>query len=302
MVARKDIWRVGIAHAPLDQLLRAGTLKGTAVTWLPDLPPLQFAADPFGIRRDGNLYIFQEIYDYRDRLGKIEALTLDSSFKILDRRLVLQEPWHLSYPFLIEDGGETYMLPEAHRSGRLTLYRAVNFPKQWSAVQTIELDQVPIDATPLFYNGLWWMFYTPATTRLEKVSALHVAFAKQLTGPWTPHPLNPVRFDASSARPGGTPVIRDGGIILPVQDCTKTYGGAMRALNIHKLTPDAFEATASEVIGAPDTSGGFDDGFHTLSAAGALTLVDVKRFELSAHTLALDVRHFLRKTLGRRGR
>lgn len=299
MVARKDIWRVGIAHAQLDQLLRARTLKGTAVTWLPDLPPLQFAADPFGIWRNGNLYIFQEIYDYRDRVGKIEVLTLGSGFQILDRRLVLEEPWHLSYPFLIEDAGETYMLPEAHRSGRLTLYRAVNFPTQWSAVQTLELDQVPIDATPVFYNGLWWMFYTPATTRLDKVSALHVAFAPRLTGPWKPHPLNPVRFDASSARPGGTPVIVDGGIILPVQDCTKTYGGAMRALHIRKLTPDAFDATASDVIGAPDTSGGYDDGFHTLTAAGTLTLIDVKRFELSAQTLALDALHFLRKTLGR---
>jgi hypothetical protein len=292
MPIRKDLWRIGAVRAPLDEVLRGG-LQGQEIAWLAKTAPLTFLADPFGIWRNGRLYVFAEAYDYRDRHGTIEVLIFDAELRLVERRPALAEPWHLSYPFIVEAGGETYMLPEAFRSGGLTLYRAAEFPHRWEPVQTIALDQVPIDATPVFHNGLWWLFYTPATTREAKVSALHVAFAPRLTGPWTPHPRNPVRFDASSSRPGGTPVVRNGVIVIPMQDCRSTYGGAIRPLTVATLTPQDFAATAGEIIAAPGA-----DGFHTASAAGDVTLIDVKRFHLSAASLALDVRHVLRKVFG----
>lgn len=298
MPLRKDIWRVGIAHAPLAIVLQPGVLDTTKITWLPEMPTLTFIADPFGLWRNDRLHIFVETYDYRDRIGRIEVLTFDYRFSLLDRRLALAEPWHLSYPYLIEMDGETYMLPEAHRSGRLTLYRAVEFPTRWEPAHSIALDHVAIDATPVFHDGLWWLFYTPATTRLEKFGALHIAYAARLTGPWTPHPRNPVRFDVSSARPGGTPLVLDGALTLPVQDCSSTYGAAMRTLRITTLTPERFAADAGPVLQAPRASN-YRDGFHTLSAAGDVTLIDAKRFDLSPRSLALDVGHALRK-LGRR--
>jgi hypothetical protein len=291
----KDMWRVGMVRAPLKDLLPAGALAQHEVIWLPDPGSLRFFADPFGVWRDGRLYVFVEIYDYRNRVGAIEVLTYDQDLDLLDRQPALKEPWHLSYPFLIETGGETYMLPEAHRSGKLTLYRADDFPTRWTPVQTIDLDQVAIDATPLFHDGLWWLFYTPATTRAEKVGALHVAFAESITGPWTPHPGNPVRLDPSSARPGGTPVVVDDAIVLPVQDCRKTYGGAIRPLTITVLTPDRFEAQAGEAITAPAGFGRHVAGFHTLSAAGPVTLIDAKRLVVSPASLALDVQREWRK-------
>ena len=291
----KDMWRVGLVRAPLPDLLPLGALAGHAVTWIPDPGPLCFYADPFGVWRDGRLHVFVEIYDYRDRVGAIEVLTFDADLKLLDRQPALKEPWHLSYPFIIEADGETYMLPEAHRSGKLTLYRAEDFPTRWAPVTTIELDQVAIDATPVFHDGLWWLFYTPATTKAEKVSALHVAHAKTLTGPWTPHAGNPVRFDPSSARPGGTPVVIDGVIVLPMQDCTQTYGGAIRALHVTTLTPDRFEAQAGEAIRPPARFGRHVGGVHTLAAAGPVTLIDAKRFLVSPASLALDVAREWRK-------
>jgi len=296
----KDMWRVGLVRAPLDALLPAGALAEQTVTWLPDAGPQRFYADPFGVWRDDKFHVFVEVYDYRDRVGAIEVMTFDREFQLLDHQPALKEPWHLSYPFIIETDGETYMLPEAHKSGKLTLYRAEDFPTKWTPVQTIELDQVAIDATPIFHDGLWWLFYTPATTKADKVSALHVAYADTLTGPWTPHAGNPVRHDPSSSRPGGAPVIIDGAIVLPTQDCRKTYGGAMRALRITTLTPDRFEATADETITAPASFGRYVDGFHTLSAAGPVTLIDAKRFEVSPATLALDALREWRKLTGRR--
>jgi hypothetical protein len=296
----KDMWRIGLIRAPMVDLLAPGALAQHAVTWIPDPGPLRFLADPMGVWRDGRLYVFAEIYDYRDRVGAIEVLTFDADLKLLSREPALNEPWHLSYPFILEEDGQTYMLPEAHKSGRLTLYRAVDFPTRWEPCQTIELDQVAIDATPVFHDGRWWLFYTPATTKADKVSALHVAHAQTITGPWTPHAGNPVRFDRSSSRPGGTPVIVDGAIVLPMQDCRRTYGGAIRMLRVTTLTPNLFEAQADEPITPPPGFGRLTDGLHTLSAAGPVTLIDAKRFELSPRSLALDIqREWRRRGPGR---
>jgi hypothetical protein len=298
----KDMWRIGLVRAPMEDLLEPGALAKHPVTWIPDPGPLRFLADPMGVWRDGRLYVFAEIYDYRDRVGAIEVLTFDADLKLLSREPALNEPWHLSYPFIIEEDGEKYMLPEAHKSGRLTLYRAEHFPTKWTPVQTIALDQVAIDATPVFHDGRWWLFYTPATTKADKVSALHVAWADKITGPWTPHPGNPVRFDPSSSRPGGTPIVVDGAIVLPMQDCRKTYGGAIRALRVTALTPDRFEAQADAPILPPPSFGRLTDGLHTLSAAGPVTLIDAKRFEVSPRSLALDVRREWTKRVSGRAR
>ena len=300
MPLQKDIWRVGLVRAPMAELLAPGALAHHAVQWLPDEGSLRFLADPFGVWRDGRLYVFAEVYDYRDRVGAIDLLVFDADLKLIERRSVLKEPWHLSYPFIIQADGETYMLPEAHKSGRLTLYRAEAFPDDWRPVATIDLDHVAIDATPIRHEGRWWLFYTPATTRAEKVSALHLAYADSLTGPWTPHAGNPVQFDASSSRPGGTPILVDGKIVLPMQDCRRSYGGAMRMVTVTTLTPDRFEAEAGEVIAAPASFAPYTDGFHTLSAAGGVTLVDAKQLHISARSLVLDATRVLRRAAGRR--
>jgi hypothetical protein len=296
---RKDIWRVGVVEARMAALLKPGALGKAAVRWFPDEGALRFLADPFGVWRGGKLYVFGETYDYRDRVGAIEVLIFDVDLNFIERRPVLSEPWHLSYPFIVEDAGETWMLPEAHRSGALTLYRCEHWPDRWAAHTEIKLDAVAIDATPVRHDGRWWLFYTPATTKAAKVSNLHVAYADRLTGPWTPHPLNPVRVDAASSRPGGTPVVVDGKLVLPMQDCTATYGGAIRPLTVAKLTTTAFEATAGEAITAPRSFGAYREGLHTLSAAGPVTLLDAKRRHISAVTLWLDLKRKLAKA--RRG-
>lgn len=294
MALRKDIWRVGVAKAPITDILDRG-VDSCEVIWLPPEGHMRFVADPFGLWREGRLELLVEGYDYRDRKGRIEALTLDAGFKVLSRRTVLEEPWHLSYPFLLEADGEVFMLPEGFRSGAVTLYRAERFPDVWTPAARIELDHAPIDATPLFHDGLWWLFYTPATTREAKMGHLHVAYAERLTGPWRTHPANPVRTTLESARPGGTPVVRDGRVILPVQDCSATYGGAVRPLVIETLTPDRFEAQAGEAMRAPPGFAPFTEGFHTLAAAGPVTLVDAKRTAFSAEITLLDLRRKLKR-------
>ncbi|NIJ07565.1 hypothetical protein FHS31_001161 [Sphingomonas vulcanisoli] len=290
MGLRKDIWRPAILRAPLAEIFARGGIEGLDFVWLPPSRPFCFLADPFGLWRDGILHVFVETYDYRVRIGAIELLRYDAELTLLDRRLVLAEPWHLSYPYVWEADGEVWMLPEAHRSGRLTLYRADPFPTRWVPETVIALDHVAVDATPFFHEGRWWLLYASADNEIGKTGLLFAASADRLTGPWTPHPANPVREDVASTRPGGTPVVMDGAILFPTQDCTHTYGGAIRPLRIDRLNAERFSAEAGAPITPPAEYTPYLEGLHTLAAVGDVTLVDVKRTELSARGLGIEIR------------
>ena len=291
-----DIWRCAIVRQSADAIVRNGIDAG-AIVWLPDMPPHAFRADPFGLWRDGKLHVFAEAFDYRTRVGHIDLLVYDSDLSLIECRTVLKTPWHLSYPYVFEAEGETWMLPEAYQSGTLTLYRARAFPSRWEAACRIPLDGPAIDATPLFHQGRWWLFYSPSHSRMARRSHLHVAWSDRLSGPWQLHPLNPVRIDLAGARPGGTPRLVDGVIILPVQDCRSSYGGAIRELSITRLDERNFIATDHDGVSAPPWMAPYSDGLHTLSTAGLVTLIDVKRMDASLYATTARLRGIVKRKI-----
>ncbi len=287
-----DIWQTGIVHRAIGEVMARG-LDDAEVTWLAETGPFRFNADPFGLWHDGLFTVLVEYYDYRDKKGEIHFHSYDHDFQPVASGAALRRPYHLSYPALIRDGGEIYMLPEAHRSGKLTLYRAERFPDRWAPAA--DFDFPAIDASVIQHDGLWWMFYSLPGPDRRAMRELHVACAEALTGPWRQHAGNPVREGLDSTRPGGLPFVHDGALHLPVQDCTGTYGAALNVLRIDELMPDRFAASPVRRF-TPGLHPGYPDGLHTLSAAGDVTLVDVKRLDRSPR-LWVDLQRRLRRLI-----
>lgn len=282
----------------MHEVLASG-FDDVPVTWLSEEPAYTFLADPFGLCHGDVLHVFAEQYDYRSRHGRIERLTFDRQFDLIERRLALREPWHLSYPYVFEADGATWMLPEAHKSGALTLYRAHGAFDDWRPECVIALDCVPVDATILHYQGRWWLFYAVANSRASKQGELRVAWADTLCGPWTPHPDNPVRCDAGSSRPGGTALIVEDAIMLPTQDCRVTYGGGVVPLWITRLDPEGFVAQAGPTLDRPSSVPDDCAGMHTLSQCGPVTLIDVKTIDRSLAGLRIELGRLLRPPAAR---
>jgi hypothetical protein len=270
------------------------------IVWLPDCGPHAYLADPFAIERDGILTVFVEAFDYVVRRGEIHFYRYDPQDRLVGRGVALSEPWHLSYPSLIEDGGELYMLPEAYKSGGLILYRCVSFPDRWEPVARLG-QAAAIDATVVRHNGLWWMFHALPGPDDRAMRELHLAWSETLIGPWTTHAANPVMSGVETSRPGGTAFVRDGVLHLPVQDCAATYGGAINILRIDDLSPTAFSATVSARFEAADLMSGFSDGLHTLSGCGGVTCLDVKSIRHSSAEPWLKAGFKLRRALGLSG-
>ena len=119
-------WRVGWRLTDEDVWSRRD-LAGTGWTPLPD-PGHRFFADPFAIFWQGRHFVFFEDLDHRIGKGII------SFTEIVDGvpgpvTPVLEEPWHLSYPFLFERNGEVFMIPESSACRDVAVYRAVKFPQ-----------------------------------------------------------------------------------------------------------------------------------------------------------------------------
>lgn len=287
MQLKKDIWKCAIVGAPVSEIVASGSLDGWPMTWIPGSGDLRYLADPFGIWRDGALHVFAEHFDYRDARGRIVLSIYDRVLNLVEQRIVLREPWHLSYPFVFEADGETWLLPESFGSGGLWLYRAAQFPYRWERAARIALDAVPLDATPFHDGERWWLFYAPAFPEAARLTQLCAAYADRLEGPWRPYAHNPCLSDPLGARPGGTPLRLESGLYLPVQGCAGTYGAAVRLLRIDTLRPDRIDVAVTGTLEAPALAAPFTDGCHTLAAAGAVTLIDVKRTRLSLKGLAV---------------
>lgn len=211
----------------------------------------------------------------------IEALVYDGQYNLVECGTALTRPWHLSYPYVFRADGDVWMLPEARQSGQLTLYRARELPGKWEEAATIPIDPGAVDATPVFHDGRWWLFYGRGGRNAPGLMDLNVAYSDRLTGPWTTHAANPVRRGMSS-RPAGTPQVdRDGRIDLPLQDSTTTYGGSVRRLSISRLDPRHFEAEEFDWLAPTPALAPYVDGLHTLSIAGDVALIDCKRIDRS---------------------
>lgn len=277
-----DFWQVGIVPAPISALIDPDALSTLRdrIVWLPDPGPWRYLADPFAVKRGDTTHVFVEAFDYRTKLAVIEHHEFGPGLVWRGKSIALSKLFHVSYPFIVEDDGHVFMVPESHRHGEIALYRARNFPGGWVREKPLLPDVAGAEASLLCYKGCWWMFFTiVGPTKARDQRELHVAHAEQLEGPWKLHHQNPIVNDRTGARPGGTPFVNvDGSVILPVQDCSRTYGAAIRFLCFNTLTVDRIDVVhlASRLTGDL-VSDSHQAGLHTLSACGDLTLIDTKR-------------------------
>jgi hypothetical protein len=269
-----EIWNIGIAPRPSFEALAEGGVLG-GVTWLPEPPALTFRADPFGwIDASGRTSIAHERFDYRVGKGRLDVARLQGASQAPSFETLADLPVHASYPYLMPMPGMLLCLPEVNESGRTLLFKIEPEPLRLTYVATL-LDNVPLsDGTIFRFGEHHWLFGTRADR--DSQLRLYAWFARAIEGPWTPHLLNPIKCDITSARPAGTPFWAGGSLIRPAQDCSRSYGGAIALNRILELTPTTFrEETVSRI--PPDRRGPYPDGIHTLSFVGESMLVDGKR-------------------------
>jgi hypothetical protein len=231
-------WSIGIyvGESPLDLLpaknINNPVLTAEAVTDV----PASFVADPFMVKEDSTWYMFFEVMNNHTHQGDIGLATSDDGYHWTYRQIVLDEPFHLSYPYVFRFQDEYYMIPASHphEVPSIRLYKAVDFPVRWIFVENLVPGNL-VDSSVVRYGDKWWLFGA-------NNDALHLYYADELTGPWKEHPESPVvKGDIRIARPAGRILVLGNKIIRYAQDGARIYGDKVRAFETTELTTTSFK-------------------------------------------------------------
>ena len=264
-----DQWMLMLAPRGSDS-----TLRWDGFT--PLQPPRdRFWADPFLVERDGRRYIFLEEFPFALKRGILTCLTLDEHNRIAHKDIILERPYHLSYPFVFEHGGQWHMIPETGGNRTIEVYRCEHFPDQWVFEKTLMSGFRAVDSTLIEHDGRWWLFANVADDENNATwDSLHLFYADSpLSEAWTPHPLNPIVADVRTARPAGRIFQRDGKLIRPAQDSSRRYGGGLHLQRIDKLSTTEYVETTVETLDP------LENGFlaaHTINFLDDLTVIDAQ--------------------------
>ncbi len=269
-------WHVGWRFTEGAGVWENGDLSGAPWQRLAD-PGHRFYADPFPITWQGRTFVYFEDLDHRIGKGAISAIEFDDRGSIGEVAVVLEEPWHLSYPFLIEDGGELWMIPESSANRDVALYRCIRFPDRWERHATLLSGLELADATVTRHGGLYYLFAAARDGTGGYSDTLAIYYAERLAGPWLPHAANPVLIDRAQARPAGNMVVIDDQLWRPVQDCSDGYGAALALAKVIELSPVGFRQQVEHQIRPGAAWPGRK--LHTLNRAGKLEVIDGSRIQ-----------------------
>src|SRR5665213_458083 len=213
-------WFVALRRDPARHYARSGEFSPVALEEIP-LPPGFEMADPFLVADGSGTWLFFEEVPAGATKGRLSCMEVG-----VDRvgfsapAVVLERDYHLSYPCVVSERGEFFLVPESCETRNIQLFRAARFPFEWE-METILFEDLPaVDTTPFFLDGRWYFF----TTTIEPFMETLLFWSDSLGGRWHLHPKSPISSSARSSRSAGNLFYRDGRLLRPTQDCSVRYG------------------------------------------------------------------------------
>ena len=253
----------------------------SSVLWRSNIianPPHRFLADPFVFSRGDLGVCFVEDYDYKLKKAKISVFKISGN-KYEELGPALDEPFHLSYPYIFTVDDELYMCPETEEIREIRLYKCTEFPLRWSFHKTLIKDVIAVDTNIFFFEDRWWLLTSIDSSEIGDVcSELHVFYSDSFdSDAWRPHGKNPVIFDSERARNGG--FFRDGEKLLRVfqRQGFDQYGESMGIAQIKDLGVETYReepVSRIEPRFAPKII-----GTHSFSYDNGLLAIDFLKLE-----------------------
>jgi hypothetical protein len=212
-----------------------------AAAWRLALPPEdRFWADPFVVEGDDGTLLFLEEFRFGRRRGELAVGRVEPDGRLAAVEPVMAAGHHLSYPYVFQDRGRRFLVPESSQARRIELWAATDFPLGWERIAVLLEGVDAVDATILRHDGLYWLWTNIAVPGGSVDDETFLYFSDRLDAGWTPHPCNPVVSDARHARPAGRPFVHAGALIRPAQDCTGRYGARVVFNAVDALTTEAY--------------------------------------------------------------
>ena len=197
-------------------------------------------ADPFLLVRNGVLYLFYEHLTRWFGIGRICMRSTRDLQTWTNEVDVLKEPFHLSFPYVFEDGGEVYMLPETGGNKSISLYVAEDeMLTRWRLVKKIKEDDEPWYDSVIYNNNGSYYLFTGHDDNAAQIQ--HLFVADSLMGPYVEHPFSPIAQGRDCGRNAGSIIEDNGQLFRPVQVCMSSYGEQTSLMEIETLSPTEYK-------------------------------------------------------------
>ena len=186
-------------------------------------------ADPIVFQHGNADYLFAEAYDRKTGKGAIAVATMNEEPEEINFKVIIEEPYHMSFPMVFTWDQEIYMIPETCANFSINLYRAVDFPYKWECIKVFKVNAQIVDT--VFLKGAGDRLYMLAS-EINPEAPLEVRYQKFAlgfrNGQWSlewDEAFNKQQTYNLSDRNAGTCIVKENRMILPTQVSTQIdYG------------------------------------------------------------------------------
>jgi len=235
LIGKQEKWGVAFTKGPWrNSIMRRGTrIKN---------PKNHFFADPFIITKNNKTICFVEDYDSQKKKGHITAIEIldKKNYEVLGT--VIEEDFHMSFPYIFEYENELYMVPETVEAQSIRLYKCLEFPMKWTYQKDVMSHTSAVDTMIFELDGRWWLLTNMAENQYRDHCCRLMAYHSNapLSGEWTPHQANPLVFDSAIARNGGILNLQNAPIRVRQKQGFDAYGVAMTLAKINEITESSY--------------------------------------------------------------
>lgn len=256
-------------------------------------------ADPLGIDYNGKLFVFMEVFDKKVRKGYIGVSQVDKEGNMSTPEKVIEEQWHLSFPFVFKKGDSYYMIPESCKSEKLWLYKCKQFPLNWEAVSYIEKRPNQVDTVIFEREGKYYAVSSDIDPNnsyrsREKIEELVITGDRMEMRPSDLSFFTNRDYDYSSRSGGGFIDLNDSwkrviqvskegiyGVAIEIRDSSinegKIYEFAEALIDVHSL-----KEALDGVVFVPSEK---RIGIHTYGIVNGMEIIDLSYWHFSMQEL-----------------
>lgn len=281
-------WALGFVRGGMDAVMKGSSPIGDCKLEIGDLqvdwvkmPDDRWYADPFVLDvTESEILLLVEDYPYATEKGVISLLHINrSSMEIIERKVLLELPTHLSFPAIWRKDEHIYVYPESAKSGKLDMYEYDPAKEELTYVQTICNDAI-------WDSYITEVFGEPLLFTAEKDDyQLDIYKWNDQKKRFVPDIVIP--SEIKNSRLGGAVFEYNGEYYYPAQNCEKAYGGAIdiKRLEIgdsiedRRLKIEDLKVECVKHLESPHPK--YQLGMHTLNEYKGVVVIDVHGYRHS---------------------
>ena len=268
---RYKLWEYNIALIPalLDSFVANELQLSEAVRLKHRYKDLMFA-DPFILEVKGDrIEILAEELKYLFPAASLVKLTVSlKTFELLERKVILRNGSHFSFPNIIRKEDMVYILPENIASGSLNLYR-YDVSRDCCVFDKKLLNIPASDPDIVYWNGSFWLFACKKGTDQQD---LYLWKSEDIFGKYQPLDGILIKSNRRGSRMAGNFFEFNGKLYRPAQDCEGSYGAGIILQEVIALSENNY--VEKEVAELYPVHVGYKDGIHTINFRSGWCVID----------------------------